>query len=178
MPDAADSLIAVADYFGVTSNNQQHFFFFFLEEHNFCTLVRDIYTVSNPVCRVIWFPHFWSRGEVGDTAKDLDLKIFLATVKLKKKKKKKAPFLNRKCLDTEKVPLHCSFIFYCILKIGNSNFVSRHFWYCEEVLRVLKGFTCFADLHVSSLWWCFFFFFPHREWVWSEVTEVIGRKMW
>lgn len=54
MPDAADSLITVADYFGVTSNNQQHFF---LEERNFCTLVRDVYTVSNPICRVIWFPH-------------------------------------------------------------------------------------------------------------------------
>lgn len=88
------------------------------------------------------------------------MKIFLATVKLKKKKK--APFLNHECLDTEKVPLHCSFIFCCILKIGNSNFVSRHFWYREEVLRVLKGFTCFADLHVSSLWWCFFFFSSPR----------------
>lgn len=32
--------------------------------------------------------------------------------------------------------------------------MSRHFWYCDEVLRVLKGFVCFADLNVSSL--CFF----------------------
>lgn len=57
MPDAADSLIAVADSFGVTSNSQQHFFFFFsLEERNFCTLVREIYTVSNPICRASCFP--------------------------------------------------------------------------------------------------------------------------
>lgn len=72
----------------------------------------------------------------------------------------------------KKVPLHCCFIFYCILKMEKSRSVSRHLWYCE-VLRVLKGFMCFADL-VVVVW---FLYFPHREWVWSEVTEVIGRKM-
>lgn len=56
-----------------------------------------------------------------------------------------------------KVPLRCSIMFYCILTIGNSNFVSRHFWNWEEMLRVLKGFTCFADPHGSRLW-CFFIF--------------------
>lgn len=57
MPDAADSLRAVADDFGVNSNDQQRFFFFLGEEHNFCTLVRDVYTVSRPVRRASWFPH-------------------------------------------------------------------------------------------------------------------------
>lgn len=56
MPDAADSLIAVADYFGVNSNNQQHFCGVFLgAERNFCTLVRDVYTELNPIWRGIWF---------------------------------------------------------------------------------------------------------------------------
>lgn len=32
-------------------------FFFLGEERNFCTLVRDVYTVLKPVCRASWFPH-------------------------------------------------------------------------------------------------------------------------
>lgn len=46
MPDAADSLRAVADYFGVPSNNQQHFVF--VEEANFCTLVGEFILYQTP----------------------------------------------------------------------------------------------------------------------------------
>lgn len=104
-----------------------------------------------------------SRGE--DEARGLN-NFFYCRIK----KKKKAPFLTHWCLDTAKVPLHLSFSLFIVLgKICVQAFLSLGS--AEESSRGFHALLTF----VSSLWWCFLIS-PHREWVWSEVTEVIGFK--
>lgn len=108
-----------------------------------------------------------SQGEDGTRGLN---NFFYCIIKKKTKKNKKAPFVTHWCLDTAKVPLHLSFSLLLYLE----KFCVQAFLSLGSAEESSRGFHALLTF-VSSLWWCFWIS-PHQEWVWSEVTEVIGFK--
>lgn len=130
-----------------------------------------LYCMESPA-QGVWCPHSLEvevRMEL--LWRDWGLNIFLLLYNYKKRNQQKKSTISNPLMFGYSKSAITLFLFSFTVLGKNCVQAFLSLGSAEESSRGFHALLTF----VSSLWWCFFLS-PHREWVWSEVTEVIGFK--